>query len=53
LCRSEKNVENDQWNHNAITLKPLSTDSAHKSIELSESELEGLKVIGVFEKVLA
>ncbi|MBA2613563.1 MAG: hypothetical protein H0U95_16485 [Bacteroidetes bacterium] len=50
--RSHKSVETDQWSHKAITLKPLSTDSAYQSIELSESELESLKVIGIFEKVL-
>ncbi|MDO8999698.1 MAG: DUF2075 domain-containing protein [Bacteroidota bacterium] len=50
--RSQKNIENDQWSHKSITLKPLSIDSSYQEIELSESELDNLKVIGVFEKVL-
>ena len=50
--QSKKTVESDRWKHNSITLKALSTDSTYENIVLTESELEGLKVIGVFEKVL-
>lgn len=49
---SKKNMDNDQWSHQSISLKPLSFDSAYKDIELSEDELSSLKVIGVFECVL-
>ncbi|PXY46757.1 DNA/RNA helicase domain-containing protein [Flavobacterium hydrophilum] len=49
---STKNTENDQWNHQTITLKPLSFNSEYYEIELKDDELEYLKVIGVFECVL-
>lgn len=49
---SEKNIENDEWSHESITLKPLSFNSEYKDIELSEDELRNLKVIGIFECVL-
>ncbi|HUS03649.1 MAG TPA: DNA/RNA helicase domain-containing protein [Chitinophagaceae bacterium] len=50
--RSTKNIENDEWSHQSITLKPLSHNSEYKDIELSEDESSSLKVIGVFECVL-
>lgn len=50
--RSKKNIENDTWSHQSITLKPLSFNSEYYDIELKEEELENLKVIGIFECVL-
>jgi len=49
---SRKNIDNDQWVHESITLKPLSSNSEYKDISLTEDELSSLKVIGVFECVL-
>ena len=49
---SKKNIENDQWSHQSITLKPLSDNPKYKDIELSKDESSNLNVIGVFECVL-
>ncbi len=50
--QSKKYIDNEQWSHQTITLKPLSYSSEYKDIEINESELNYLKVIGVFECVL-
>jgi DUF2075 family protein/SOS-response transcriptional repressor LexA/predicted GIY-YIG superfamily endonuclease len=50
--RSKKEVTQDLWSHQSITLKPLSDNPKYNDIELSEDELSSLKVIGVFECVL-
>lgn len=50
--RSTKNIGNDEWSHQSITLKPLSYNSEYREIEISEDELNSLKVIGIFECVL-
>ena len=49
---SDKKVGDDQWEHQSITLKPLSTIAAYKDIELSGDALNTLKVVGIFERVL-
>jgi len=49
---SQKNIDNDLWSHQSITLKPLSYDSEYAAIELGEDELSSLKVVGVFVRVL-
>lgn len=49
---SKKNMENNQWSHDSIILKPLSTDSAYQELCLQEDDTLNLKVIGVFECVL-
>lgn len=49
---SEKKIEDDQWSHQSITLKPLSDNSEYENIELTVDELNPLKVKGVFERVL-
>lgn len=50
--RSTKHIDSDRWFHKAISLKALSHDPSFSSIELSDNELEELKVIGIFECVL-
>lgn len=50
--RSKKQVKQDLWSHQSITLKPLSNNADYNDIELSEDELSSLKVIGIFECVL-
>ncbi|UPZ18036.1 S24 family peptidase [Flavobacterium humidisoli] len=50
--RSKKIIDNDSWNHQSITLKPLSFDSTFNDIILKEEDLNELKVIGIFECVL-
>lgn len=51
--QSKKISDNEQWVHQAITLKPLSFNTEYEEIELREDELSELKVIGVFECVLS
>ncbi|MEI8279034.1 MAG: DNA/RNA helicase domain-containing protein [Bacteroidota bacterium] len=50
--QSMKNVEDDQWHHESIILKPLSYNSEYTDIILNEDELSSLKVLGIFECVL-
>ena len=49
---SKKNMEQDQWSHQSITLKPLSYNSEFNDIELSEDESAKIIVIAIFECVL-
>ena len=49
---STKKTEGELWSHESITLKPISYNSSYSAIKLSEDELIGLKVVGVFECVL-
>lgn len=49
---SKKNINEYQWNHESITLKPLSTNSDYKDIELSGDELTTFKIVGIFDRVL-
>ncbi|MFD1550746.1 hypothetical protein DNU06_05910 [Putridiphycobacter roseus] len=49
---TKQGKENGQWRHGSITLKPLSNDEGYEDIELAEVEMEGFKVVGVFECVL-
>ncbi len=50
--RSKKEVVQDLWSHQAITLKPISYDSSFEDITIENEELSSLKVIGIFECVL-
>lgn len=49
---SSKNIEEDGWQHKAITLKPLTNSSNYDDIQLSEDESVNLKVVGIFERVI-
>jgi len=49
---SKKYIDDDQWTHQSITLKPLSSNPEYRDIEITEDELISLKVIGIFEMVL-
>ncbi|GAB3923270.1 DNA/RNA helicase domain-containing protein [Mucilaginibacter myungsuensis] len=49
---STKKVEDDQWEHQSIILKPRSHDSKYRDIVLSDEELTDFKVRGIFECVL-
>ncbi len=49
---SKKIVENNQWQHESITLKPLSNNDDYKNLELQGDELYALEVRGIFECVL-
>lgn len=50
--QSEKVLCDESWFHKSIVLKPLSYDSTFKNIVLSGDDIEELKVIGEFIKVL-
>lgn len=49
---SSKKISGEGWQHTTIELKPLSNDDSFEVIKLKEDELEHLKVLGVFKKVL-
>lgn len=49
---SKKIIDENQWSHQSITLKPLSENSEYKEIELGEDELNTFKVVGIFVCVL-
>ena len=49
---SKKIVEDDQWHHESITLKPFSSNPGYQYIVLKEDEVDNLQVIGIFECVL-
>lgn len=50
--QSTKNITEEGWQHLTITLKPNSTDSNFEDIVLSDSDLEELKVIGIFAGII-
>ncbi len=49
---SRKNITEEGWSHESITLRPLSSDPTYADIELAGDEVTSLKVIGIFECVL-
>ncbi|MEQ8415332.1 MAG: DUF2075 domain-containing protein [Imperialibacter sp.] len=49
---SSKTIDGDGWQHNSITLKPLSDDPNYTDIVLATDAAQQLRVIGVFERVL-
>jgi uncharacterized protein len=49
---STKQIHEDNWEHQTITLKPLSTDPNYAAIELTGEELTSFRVVGIFVKVL-
>ena len=49
---STKVIDENEWSHQSITLKPLSDDSKYEPIELSGDEINGLGVVGIFVCVL-
>ena len=49
---SLKNISEEQWSHQSITLTPLSDNSEYKSIELVGDEINSFNVVGIFECVL-
>ncbi|WP_210405029.1 DNA/RNA helicase domain-containing protein [Pedobacter sp. G11] len=50
--QSEKIITEENWQHTAINLLPLSDDLDYEPIRLMEDELTDFKVVGVFERVL-
>lgn len=49
---SKKVLDESKWEHQSITLKPLSENSGYNDILLVGEELNNLKVVGIFECVL-
>jgi hypothetical protein len=49
---SKKEIDNEDWKHKSITLKPLSTISDYTDIELSDDDLINFKVVGIFNRIL-
>ena len=49
---STKKIINDEWEHETITLKPLSNNSEYVDIIITNDQLNSFKIIGIFERVL-
>ena len=49
---SLKNVSDEGWRHESITLKPLSKLEEYKDIVLSEDDLLNFKVVGIFDRII-
>jgi DUF2075 family protein/phage repressor protein C with HTH and peptisase S24 domain/predicted GIY-YIG superfamily endonuclease len=49
---SRKIPSRDQWEHESITLKPLSLNPNYEDIVLTEEDLQVLRIIGIFIQVL-
>jgi DUF2075 family protein len=49
---SKKYQDENGWKHHSIILKPQSYEESYSNIELNDDELNNLRVIGIFEKVL-
>ncbi len=49
---SKKYQDENGWKHHSIILKPQSYEKSYSNIELNDDELNNLRVIGIFEKVL-
>jgi len=49
---SKKIVDENQWEHQSITLKPLSENLEYKDIELAGDDINNFKVVGIFKCVL-
>ncbi len=50
--RSTKRVNDDQWSHESIVLRPLSSEPAFQDIVLKDDQSADLRVLGIFETVL-
>ncbi|WP_220399597.1 DNA/RNA helicase domain-containing protein [Filimonas effusa] len=48
-----KNKETGTWQHESITLMPLSTDETYENIELKNDETAQFTIHGIFEEVLS
>ncbi len=49
---SVKNMSDNEWTHESIILKPLSTYDEYSNIVLTEDELIDLRVVGVFDRII-
>jgi DUF2075 family protein/DNA replication protein DnaC len=52
LYESTKEITEDGWRHASIRLKPQSHLEGYKDIELTEDDMQTLRVRGIFEKVI-
>lgn len=49
---SEKKITEEGWEHTSIVLKPNSYDKSYKDITVNEDDAVGMKIVGLFVKVL-
>jgi hypothetical protein len=49
---SEKSISEETWGHESIILRPNSYDSSYKNIIITEENASGMRVVGVFVKIL-
>lgn len=50
--QSVKNVSDDEWKHESIILKPISTLEEYSDIVLTEDDLINFRVVGIFDRVI-
>lgn len=50
---SQKNINEDSWEHTSIVLKPNSYDNAYEDIILNEENSHEMRIIGEFIKVIS
>lgn len=50
--QSVKNLSDDEWRHESIVLKPMSTMEEYSDIVLTEDDLRNFRVVGIFERVI-
>lgn len=50
--QSVKNVSDDEWRHESIILKPMSTLEEYSDIVLTEDDLINFRVVGIFDRVI-
>lgn len=50
--QSVKNLSDDEWRHESIVLKPMSTIEEYSDIVLTEDDLINFRVVGIFERVI-
>ena len=49
---SKKYQDENGWKHQSIILKPQSFEESYSNIELKDDEINNLRVIGIFERVI-
>ncbi len=49
---SEKNINEDNWSHKSIILRPKSYDKSYQDIIVDENNNSGMKVVGEFVTIL-
>lgn len=49
---SEKNITEDNWTHTSIVLRPNSYDSSYQNIVISDDNVDGMRVVAEYVRIL-